>query len=107
MARNQSAVRRLELHEKLCELLGNRRVYFQRPEEGRLKYPCIIYEKSTITHQYADDAAYLKNDQYQIMLITKNPDDELIETLSWFKTARFDRVYVRDNLYHYLFSLYY
>lgn len=102
-----NADKRIELHEKLCDLMGNRNVYFQPPENRKLIYPCIIYNKQFIRHNYADDGTYLKHDEYQIMLITKDPDCDYIEKLAWLDLCHFDRQYVRDNLYHYVFSLYY
>lgn len=99
--------KRLELHEKLCDFLGSRNVYYQPPETVKLRYPCIIYSLNFINHRYSDDLIYMKDNEYQLMLITKDPDDNLLEKMSWFRTARFERSYIRDNLYHYLFRLYY
>ena len=35
--------RRLELQEKLEQLVGNSNVYFQPPASVMLSYPCVIY----------------------------------------------------------------
>ena len=47
--------RRNELHEKFCDLLGSRNVYFQPPESVRLVYPCIIYRLGNFNVKHADD----------------------------------------------------
>ena len=37
---------RLNLQDKLEEVLGSKQVYFQPPESLKLKYPCIVYSRS-------------------------------------------------------------
>lgn len=105
--RQTNGDKRIELHEKLCTLLGSRNVYYQPPETVKLHYPCIIYNRYNIHNDYANNSIYTKGDEYQIMVITKDPDSDIVEKMAWFRTSRFDRQYVRDNLYHFLFSLYY
>ena len=39
---------RLELQNKLEELLGFRHVYYQPPESVKMEYPAIRYSKSMI-----------------------------------------------------------
>ena len=38
---------RLELQNKLEELLGSRHVYFQPPESVKMEYPAIKYSMTT------------------------------------------------------------
>ena len=99
--------KRLELHEKLCELVGNTNVYFQPPESVKLVYPAIVYELSNINNRYANDEVYIQADSYTVTFISKNPDSEIIRALSKLPTCRFDRGFVSNNLYHKVFTLYY
>lgn len=100
---------RLDLQDKLTELLGSDHVYFQPPESIRLKYPCFIYERSSGYSQAADDLKYHKYFRYELMFITKEPDtNDFISTiLDAFEYCTYTRHFVSDNLNHEVFDLYY
>lgn len=98
---------RLDLHERLCGVLGSRNVYFQPPESVKLVYPAIVYELSKIDNRYANDGVYIQADSYTVTFISKTPDSEIVRALSKLPTCRFDRGFVSDNLYHKVFTLYY
>ncbi len=65
---------RLKLHEILVDILGSRHVYFQPPENIRLTYPCIVYERSSIDTNFADNNPYTNKKRYTVTVIDKNPD---------------------------------
>lgn len=102
---------RLKLHEILCSALGDEHCYFQPPESVKLSYPCIIYKYDNNVVFRADDAPYLVIDTYVATFITRNPEDPVIDKLSWLPNTeegksielqiRFDRYFVADNLHHY------
>lgn len=98
---------RLELHEKLCEILGSRNVYYQPPESIKIVYPAIVYERSGIPIKHGDDIPYLKRYEYNVTVIDKNPDSEIVEKLSEFKYSRFVRHYAADGLNHDSFKITY
>lgn len=99
---------RLELQQKLEEILGSRNVYFQPPTGLQIKYPCIIYHKQSYKQDRADDKTYLLHNQYQVMVITKDPDSNLPKKLiDAFQMISFATRFVKDNLYHESFNLYY
>ena len=98
---------RLTLHEELIGILGSRYVYFQPPESIKMNYPCIVYERYDIPNTYADDDIYLQPRQYRVTVIDKNPDSEIVTRMSKFKTARFIRHQVIDNLNQDTFNIYY
>ena len=98
---------RLTLHEELVEILGTRYVYFQPPESIKMNYPCIVYERYDISNTYADDDIYIQPRQYRVTVIDKNPDSQIVDKMAKFKTARFIRHYVADNLNHDTFNIYY
>lgn len=100
--------RRLELHEKFCEILGSRNVYFQPPETVKLKYPCIVYSLSNIDVKHADDKIYTHRNRYMVMVVCKSPDDKTHENLMYeFPYCSFDRAYTADNMNHRVLTLYY
>lgn len=98
---------RLELHEKLVSVLGSRYVYFQPPESVKMKYPAIVYERSDIPNKFANDDVYLQTIKYKVTVVDRDPDSEIVERMSKFKTARFEKHYVVDGLNHDTFTIYY
>lgn len=98
---------RLELHEKLVSVLGTRYVYFQPPESVKMKYPAIVYERSDIPNKFANDDVYLQTVKYKVTVVDRDPDSEVVERMSKFKTARFEKHYVADGLNHDTFTIYY
>lgn len=99
--------KRLELHEKLCDILGSRHVYFQPPESVKMKYPAIVYERTLLPTKYADDQAYKKDRAYKVIVIDKNPDSELIDKILQLPMCNWLNHYSADNLNHDVFNLYY
>lgn len=99
--------KRLELHEKLCAILGSRNVYFQPPETVKMNYPAIVYSRSKIVNTFADNGVYTQSDSYEVIVIDKNPDSEIVREISKISKCTFDRHYASDNLNHTSFTLYY
>lgn len=100
--------KRLELHEKLCELIGSRNVYFQPPESVKISYPCIIYNIGNGDAKHADDTVYRYVNSYDVIFIYKKPNVEIIEqVLTTIPMCNMTRSYVADNLNHYAFKIYY
>ena len=50
--------RRIELQTILEGLLGSENVYFQPPENLKMKYDCIRYSRTKIKTVFADDTPY-------------------------------------------------
>lgn len=98
---------RLELHEKLCEALETRNVYFQPPESVKMKYPAIVYGLEDIKNTYANDGVYLSKRGYSVTVIDEDPDSSIVGKIASFPTCKFNRHYEKDNLNHDVFTLYY
>lgn len=96
---------RLELHEVLCKILGSRNVYYQPPASVKMKYPAIVYSRSSIDNSYANNSVYNQMTAYDVIVIDSDPDTPLIEVMSKLPLCRFVRHYVADNLNHDLFIL--
>ena len=100
--------RRSELHELLCGILESRHVYFQPPETVRLQYPAIVYSRDHVESRYADDGVYLSGRMtYQVTVIDKDPDSEIVGKMAALPTSRFDRHFTSDNLNHDVFTIFY
>lgn len=99
---------RLELHERLCKLLGSRNVYFQPPDNIRMKYPAIRYKLSDIDRLSANNKTYRLVNGYEVTYIDENPDSEMPKKiLEEFPMSSFDRWYAADNLNHWVFKIFY
>ena len=82
-------------------------VYFQPPETIKLSYPCVVYNLSSIDHQYADNKTYIGKRRYECTLITKDPDDDRVDKIvSTFELCKFDRFFTANNLNHNVFVIY-
>ena len=82
-------------------------MYFQPPSTVRMVYPAIVYGVENIDNAYANNGVYLSKKSYSITLINKDPDSELIDKINNLPTARYSTQFVKDNLYHTIFSLSY
>lgn len=98
---------RSELHEELCEVLGSRNVYFQPPENLKIKYPCIIYGLDDIDTRRADNKRYISYDRYLLTVISNDPDYDLfIRLMDHFEMCDLERAAVSDSLNHWYLTLY-
>ena len=98
---------RPNLQELLEELLGNRNVYYQSPNNVTMRYPAIRYTKSDIESEYANDKRYKNMKRYELIVIDKIPDNPVIDKLLELPYCSFDRHYKSDNLNHDVLTLYY
>lgn len=104
--------KRLELHEKLCEIInitepdGDRHVYFQPPENLKMKYPAIRYALSNFMTDRANNRVYKNEPGYSVTLIDKNPESGFVNKILELPYCRFNNAYVADNLNHFNFTIY-
>lgn len=101
------AKNRADLGDIFRDILGNRNVYFQPPENVKLEYPCIIYSFTGFDKKKADNIDYLRGRTYEVTLIDRNPDNEFVDKLEDLQYCKLDRVFKNDNLYHYTFTIIY
>ena len=97
---------RIELHMILENILGIINVYFQPPENLKLSYPCIVYERSGSKNEYADNLKYLKHGRYTVTYIDQDPDSHIISELEELPYCTFDRHFISDNRNHWVFTIY-
>lgn len=104
---------RLELHNRLVSIMKSvdhslaDHVYFQPPSNIRMKYPCIVYERSTGDTQFADNYPYIFKIRYQITVIDKNPDSPIPAKVAQLPMCTMDRHFVSDNLHHDVLNCYF
>ena len=98
---------RLTLQALLEELLGSRYVYAQAPTSGMMHYPAIKYRLSDIDNTHANDRVYASAKQYEIILIDPDPDSVFVDKINGLQSANFVRMYVAENLNHWVFTITY
>lgn len=98
---------RIKFHNKLKEITGIDNVYFQPPENIKIKYPAIIYSLTDINKRFANDDVYNMYKYYQVIIIDNNPDSELIDKIASIKESKYIRSYVANNLNHTIFEIYF
>ena len=96
---------RADLHTLLVSLCPN--VYFQPPESIQLSYPCIIYRRSKIDIEHANNNPYTLRDKYTITVIDADPESTIPDDISKLSTAFHDRYYTAHNLNHNVFTIYF
>ena len=99
--------KRLELQTLLETLLGSKKVYFQPPETIKMTYPCIIYSRDNNVTHFADNNPYKYQFRYQLILVDKNPDSNLVGAITSLPLCKFQRNYTKDNLNHDVYNIYY
>lgn len=83
-------------------------VYFQPPANLMLSYPCIIYEVVDVDVTYADNGPYTLYNKYTITYITRDPDDvNRHEIIFKLPLCSMDRSFPNDNLYHFVYTMYF
>jgi hypothetical protein len=107
METNQRKNRRVELQTKLEEILGSKNVYFEPPENIKMKYPCIVYEVGAGLRTPADNKKYLYSQGYSVTYITKDPDTDIPDKLLDLQYCSLERPFKSENLYHWVFFIYY
>lgn len=100
----------MDRHQLQTELerLGIKNVYFQPPENVKLKYPACIYSLMNHRTHHADDRPYFARPKYNVQYITRDPDDSMINNLVMaFPTITHNTSFKSDGLYHFSYELYF
>ena len=98
---------RLELQTLLETILGSENVYYQPPENVRMKFPAIVYSKERLDNSFSNNNVYKVDHAYKIIVISDDPDFDVVQKVNMLPTCRFLTEYVADNLYHDSFILYF
>ena len=99
--------KRIMLQNLLETILGSRQVYFQPPESVTMSYPAIKYSRTKIDTKYANDSSYIQKTRYELIVIDRKPNNQVIEELMKLPYCSYDRGYKSNNLNHDVLTLYY
>ena len=96
---------RLSLQDELRGFAS--KVWYKRPPDNRMVYPCILYRPSNPQTLHADNRLYMFMSCYNVIYISEEPNDTIDRAmLEHFKYCSVDRQYEADGLYHYSYVLY-
>ena len=98
--------RRLELHEKLCEILGSRNAYYNPPESVKLNYPAIVYTRKPIDNTFANNGVYKQSQGWKVTVIDEDPEGVIARKVSQLPTCKPISHFTSDNLVHDVYELY-
>lgn len=99
---------RLELQSYLEFLAGpGWKVYFQPPENIQMSYPAILYERDLSATLFADNAPYRTEKRYQVTVIDRLPDSEVVDKIEAMPKSTFVRAFATSGLNHTILSLYF
>lgn len=96
--------RRLSLDQTLRSLTDN--VYFQPPENLKLRYPCILYELESMEATHANNSPYAVHYRYSLTVIDRDPESAIAGKIAQLPMCRHERHFVNDNLHHDVFTIY-
>jgi hypothetical protein len=96
---------RLELHQLLESIADN--VYFQPPENIKLKYPCIIYKRDFAETEFADNHPYNHVLRYMVMVIDQDPDSDIPGKVAALPMSIFNRFFTADSLNHDVYNVFF
>lgn len=98
---------RTDLQTLLEALLGSDHVYFQPPPTFQMQYPCIVYERSRIITNFANNLPYKHAKQYKLTVIDEDPDSLIPGKVAELPACRFSTAFKSDNLNHDTFTITY
>lgn len=91
---------RVELQKVFEKLLGSRNVYYDPTNNTNMKYDAIRYSKSNPNVAYASDIKYKTMNCYEVIVISRLPDNPVIGKLLELPYSSWERHYVADNMHH-------
>ena len=100
--------KRLKLQALLELVLGSKNVYYQPPENVKLLYPCIIYERGMSGKTtFANDKLYNHQVRYTVTVVDKNPDSLILDRMIELPLCTYEKHYTTNNLNHDVYNIYY
>lgn len=98
---------RAALQSLLETVPGIGKVYFQPPATVQMVYPCIIFEQAPEWSVHADNRPYAHKDRYTLTVIDRDAESKIPGYISKLPLCAQNRIFTNDNLYHWVYSLYY
>lgn len=82
-------------------------VKYQPGPSVTLKYPAIVYKLNDMPGNWANNLPYHWEHRYEVQVIDRKADSPLRERLIALPMCRFRSAYTAENLYHFVFDIFY
>ena len=82
-------------------------VKYQPGPSVTLTYPAIVYRLDDMPSRWANNFPYNWDHRYEVTVIDRDPESSLREKLIALPLCTFTRAYTVNNLYHFVFEIYY
>src|SRR3954471_2158461 len=96
---------RQQLHDILKAITDN--VYFQPPENVKLVYPCIVYNRDYLETKFADNEPFSLTKRYMVTVIDRDPDSDIPDRVAELPMSTFNRFYAADGLNHDVYQVFF
>lgn len=96
---------RQQLHEILTTITDN--VYFQPPENVKLQYPCIVYNRDYVETKFADNEPFSLTKRYMVTVIDRDPDSDIPDKVAGLPMTTFNRWFAADGLNHDVYQVFF
>ena len=96
---------RVELHSKLKAIVPN--VYYQKPDNIEMQYPCIIYERWVGESIQANNKKYVIHDRYIVNFFSRKEDSIELTMDALFNYCSLDAIHAQKNMYQETYTVYY
>lgn len=90
----------------LKEDIGISNVYFEPPENYKMRYPCVRFQRRRYEPTRADNGVYVLYESFDVVLIYREPDSPLPARMMTLPMCQHDRHYTANNLSHDAFVVY-
>lgn len=97
--------RRLEIHNKLKEVLNSDRVYYRKPNKKDLGLPRIVYKRNDVKTIYANSSPYIFVEEYLVTVIDGPGSSEIADKMLELPRCKFVREFEVENLNHFVFKI--
>ena len=82
--------------------------YYVRPLNNHMDYPCFVYKSIAPRQVRADNRNYMTVNGYDVLYISETENEGIAETMTEaFGYCSAGAPYVKDDLFHYPFTIYY
>lgn len=98
---------REDLQQMLETVTKSKNIYFQPPSSLYMSYPAVVYMLEDIDNTFASNSVYIQTKTYNLTVIDKDPDSEMMVIISKLPKCRFDRLFKSENLNHFVFVINY
>lgn len=96
--------RKQTVKEKLLTICKN--LYFQPPTGLDMKFPCIVYKRKKIDQKKADNIKYKTDVIYEVIVIDRDPDSEIVNAVSELPNTFHNSYYTKNNFNYDVFTMY-